>query len=162
MSSYEDLLAKEKVSNSSFSPGIVANHEKVARVILTPKHYKNGSFVATAFEQILHPGGFSILRHQHDFDNSLDRTVEILETDDNKYIGYASANVEDIRGVIIDSIHRVFIVLDTACEDRIAHADILTTRNEIESENLNKKSILNFIRFQIAELFNDLNIVKKL
>ncbi len=159
MSAYHDLLSKENITQSSYSPGIVQNTERLARVLLSPKHYKNGSIVATAFEQILHPEGFSVLRHDANFDSSLQRTVQILETDDNKYIGYVSANVQDIRILTINSIYRVFVVLDTACSDRLSHADILTTRETIVSETLRKKSILNFIRYQISELFNDLNII---
>ena len=159
MSAYHDLLSKEEITQSSYSLGIVHDNERLARVLLSPKHYRNGSIVATAFEQIFHPDGFSVLRHGANFESSLQKTIQILETDDNKYIGYVSANVQDIRMLVIDSIHRVFIVLDTACSDRLAHADILTTRKTIVSEELSKKFILNFIRYQISELFNDLSLM---
>jgi len=158
MSRYEVLLSKETTKQSKYSPGIIQDSEKVARVLLSPKHYKNGIIVATAFQQIFSPGGFSILRHGEYFDESLEKTIELLESSENKYIGYASANVVDIRKVIIGSIYRVFIVLDTAREDRIAHADIFTTRTTINSEELAKQYVKNFIRYQISELFNNIHI----
>ena len=160
MSTYEVLLLKETTKQSEYSPGIIQDSEKVARVLLSPKHYKNGIIVATAFEQIFSPEGFSILRHSEYFDYSLNKTIELLESTENKYIGYASANVVDIRKVIIDSIYRVFIVLDTAREDRRAHADIFTTRATINSEKLKKRYVTNYIRQQISELFNDLHMVQ--
>jgi len=159
MSTYEVLLSKETIRQSKYSPGTIQNSEKVSRVLLSPKHYKNGTIVPVAFQQIFSSGGFSILRHGIYFDESLRKTIELLESSENKYIGYASANVVDIRNVMIESIYRVFIVLDTAREDRIAHADIFTTRETINSEELAKKYVKNFIRYQISELFNDIYIV---
>lgn len=159
MSSYEDLLKKEKTKQSFFSPSIVSDKETISRVLLTPKHYKNGMIVPTAFEQILQSEGFSVLRRQYDFDNSLEKTIEKLEKDNNKYIGYASASVAKIRSIVHER-YRVFVVLDTAREDIVSHADIFTTRNLIASDGLDKKFLIKYIRLEIAKLFNENKNIK--
>ena len=156
MSSYEECIEKEKVSQSPHSPGLVSDDEQVARVLLTPKHVKDGQVLPVAFEQVLQSQGFSILRHGEYFEESLVNTIKLLETDDNKYTGYATANVKEIRDILIQgTTFRLFIVTDTATKDRKAHADIFTTRNTPEAlKHGMKKSLVKYIRLQIANLFN--------
>ncbi len=160
MSSYNDCIEQEQISQSPYSPGLIADDELVARVLLTPKHVKNGQVLPVAFEQVLQSQGFSILRHGKYFNKSLVNTIKLLETVDNKYTGYVTANVKEIRNIFIqNTTFRLFIVTDTATKDRKAHADIFTTRNTIEVSKLGiKKSLIKYIRFQITKLFNQTNL----
>lgn len=157
--SYDELINLESVKNNNFSPGVVVDKEKIARVIFSPKHYDNGEILATAFEQILHSQGMSILRLEYDFDNSLKRTIKLLQKDDtNHYIGYASANVQDIRTILYED-YRLFYILDTAKSDRIGHADIFAIRPH-EKISLPKKALKNYIRLKISNVFNKLQLVE--
>jgi len=156
---YEELLTLEKSSQSEFSPCIISNDEKIARVIFSPKHYSDGEVVALAFQQIFSPDGMSVLRLNYFFENSLIKTIKLLQKDDeNQYTGYVSASVSDIRNVIQNGF-RVFYILDTAREDRVGHADIFSIRLPIEM-GLSKKILNKYIRHRIAEAFNELTLVE--
>jgi hypothetical protein len=157
--SYDKLINLESVKYNGFSPGIVINEEEIARVIFSPKHYDNGEILATAFEQILHNRGMSVLRLEYDFNTSLKRTIELLQKDDvNNYIGYVSANVHDIRTIVYED-YRLFYILDTATDDRTGHADIFAIRPH-EEISLPKKALKNYIRLKISKVFNKLQLVE--
>ena len=156
---YEESLNLETFSHDEFSPCIISDDEKIARVIFSPKHYSDGEIHATAFTQIFSREGMSVLRVHYSFEKSLIRTIELLQKDDeNQYAGYVCANIEDIRKVVINNF-RVFYILDTAREDRIGHADIFSIRLPIEM-GLSKKILNKYIRHQIAEVFNELTLVQ--
>jgi hypothetical protein len=154
--SYEELIKLEFKKNNDFSPGIVLDSETIARVIFSPNHYKNGKVLPVAFQQIFNEHGLSTLRTKHDFENSLKETILLKEKDDIKYLGYVCASVEDIRSIIIESF-RIFYILDTATSDRIGHSDVFAIRPH-EKISLPKKSLKNFIRLKISEVFNKVNI----
>lgn len=154
---YDDCLNKETITQTTYSPQVVLNEEVVTRVLFSPKHYDDGEIVAAAFDQILNQQGMSVLRISHDFENSLQRTITLLQKDDiNKYFGHVAANVQDIRNIMKDDF-RIFYVLDTATEDRIGHADVFSIRPN-DKLDLPPKSLKKYIRKQIADIFNDLYI----
>ncbi len=158
--SYDELIEQESVKYNNFSPSIVINEENIARVIFSPKHYNNGEVLATAFEQILHKHGMSVLRLEYDFDNSLKETIKLLQKNDiNRYIGYVSANVQDIRNVLYEG-YRLFYILDTARSDRIGHADVFAIRPN-NKVSLPKKALKNYIRLKISNIFNKIQLVNK-
>lgn len=157
--SYEELINLESVKYNKFSQGVVTNEEEIARVIFSPKHYANGEILATAFEQILHNQGMSVLRLEYDFDTSLKRTIKLLQKDDiNNYIGYVSANVNDVRTIIYEG-YRLFYILDTATSDRTGHADIFAIRPH-DKINLPKKALKNYIRLKISNVFNKPKLIE--
>jgi hypothetical protein len=156
---YEELLNLETFSHSKFSPCIISDDEKIARVIFSPKQYSDGEIHETAFTQIFSLNGMSVLRLNYSFQDSLIKTIKSLQKDDkNQYAGYVCANIEDIRKIIIDDF-RVFYILDTAREDRVGHADIFSIRLPVEM-GLSKKILTKYIRHKIAEVFNELTLVK--
>lgn len=151
---YDSYIALEKVLSNHISPGIVEDCEKIARVLLTPKHCEDGEILAAAFTQIFNPNGMSVLRLKYEFETCLSKTIKLLENgDDNKYCGYVCANVSDIRNVKHEN-YRIFYILDTAREDRLGHSDVFAIR--IEEIDLPKKSLNNYIRLKISEVFNEL------
>lgn len=150
---HQDYLNLELQSASKHSLGIVQNEEVLARVLFSPKHYENGEIVASAFEQIFDPGGFSVLRQDGCFEKSLVRTIQLLQKDDeNKYFGYVCAQVFEIRSVVYNT-YRIFYVLDTAKKNRKSHADVFPIRLHEEMET-QKKWLTNYIRYEIANVFN--------
>ena len=152
--SYEELINLENIAQSSFSPCLISNAEIVARVLFSPKHYNNGEITTNALEQIFDPHGMSVLRINYEFDNSLARTIELLQKDDiNKYAGYACASVQKIREILTSNGLRLYYVLDTATEDRVGHADVFAVRHE--AVGLPKKAHNMYIKLQITELFNE-------
>lgn len=150
---HQDYLDLEQQSVSIHSHGIVQNEEVLARVLFSPKHYENGEIVASAFEQIFQPGGFSVLRQDGYFQESLVRTIQLLQNgDDNKYFGYVCAQVLEIRSVVHNT-YRIFYVRDTATKDRKSHADVYPIRIPAEI-GVTKGWLINYIRFEIANVFN--------
>jgi len=155
MSSYEECIEKEKVSQSPHSPGLVADDEQVSRVLLTPKHVKNGQVLPVAFQDIYSSRGFSVLRLGENFDESLEKTIEDLEDENNQYVGYAIAEVSEVRAFYIPkTTYRLLIVIDTATKVKKAHADIFSTRNTDDIKKLGiKKFIKNLLRYEFSKLF---------
>lgn len=54
--SYEEILEKERHSQSEYSPGVIVSDEKLARVIFTPKHFENGKVLPVAFDPAIFNG----------------------------------------------------------------------------------------------------------
>lgn len=153
--SYEKSIALEQVPYNTLSPSIVDDKEIIARVLFSPKHYLDGEILPTAFQQIFSPDGMSILRKSHFFEKSLSKTINQLETTESKYSGYICAKVEDIRAIKVNNL-RVFYILDTATKDKLGHADIFYIKLSYEESELSKKVFKASIRFEIAEVFNQL------
>ena len=153
--SYEELLLLEGNKQSIYSPSVVLDSETIARVLLSPKHYSDGEIHSSAFEQIFHPKGMSILRLNHSFEESLSKTIEELENDSAKYTAYVSAKVQDIRAILIKG-YRVFYILDSARKDKVGHADIFAIRLSIKECELPKKAFNKYVRFEISQVFNKL------
>lgn len=151
---HQNYLDLEQQSASDHSPGIVTDDEVLARVLFSPKHYENGEIVASAFEQIFDPGGFSVLRKNDDFEESLKRTIKLLQKDDeNEYFGYVCAQVFEIR-YIVHNTYRIFYIRDTATKDRKSHADIYSIR--LQEMGAGKSWLNNYIRSEIANVFNQI------
>lgn len=148
---YEEQLKLEKSSYSINSPCVVSDAEQVARVLFYPNHYKNKKVTPAAFEQIFDSRGMSVLRIEIDFDNCLKKTAEIVEKkSEKKLAGYTTASVDSIRNIHV-GVFRLFYVVDTAKEDRVGHADIFTTRKNI---NIPEELVNNVIRSKIFRVFS--------
>jgi mRNA-degrading endonuclease RelE of RelBE toxin-antitoxin system len=158
--SYDELIKLESIKQNNFSPGVVIDEEEIARVIFSPIHYDNGKILPTAFEQVLYKQqGMSVLRLGHDFNNSLEKTIEQLQKSGiNNYIGYVSASVHDIRKIRYKD-YRLFYILDTATSNKKGHADIIAIRPH-DKISLPKKALKNYIRKEISEVFKKSYIVK--
>ena len=59
---------------------------------------------------------------------------------------------------IVINNFRIFYLLDTARKDRIGHADVFSIRLP-QYMGLPKKALTNYIRHQIAEVFNNFYMV---
>jgi len=149
---YQQLLDLEKVKQSEFSPCVISNEEVVCRAIFTPNHYKNGKIQPAAFEQIFSSSGMSILRKYYSFSKSLEKTIEIIETNEKKFVTCTSALVSDIRNILCEK-RRLVCVIDTAREDRIAHADLLSTRKYVDCK-LEPRSMNLLLRREVSKVFN--------
>ena len=158
--SYEELLSLEENKQSTYSPSVVLDDETIVRVLLSPRHYEDGEVLPVAFDHILHKLGMSVLRLKYSFKESLSKTIEQLEKNGEKYIGYTSAKVQDIRAIKIKG-YRVFYIRDTATKDKLGHADIFAIRLSIDECGLPKKAFKNYIRFEISQVFNKLEILKE-
>ena len=157
---YDELISLESVQQNEFSPGVVINDEGIARVIFSPHHFDNtGIVLPSAFDNVLSSLGMSVLRINYNFSNSLEITIKSLEKKSiNKYVGYITAKVNDIRAIGCEN-YRVFYILDTATKDKIGHADIFSIRPN-EKINLPPKSLKKYIRFEISKVFNKLKLKK--
>ena len=157
---YEEFLLLEENKQSVYSPSVVLCDEIIARVLFSPKHYLDGEVLPVAFEQIFSARGMSVLRLNYSFKESLSKTIEQLEKDGVTYIGYVCAKVQDIKEIKING-YRVFYTLDTATKDKLGHADIFTIRLSFKESGLTKKAFKNYIRFEISQVFNKLEILKE-
>lgn len=156
---YKELIAQENSSVSVNSPGIISDSENISRILFLPNHYKNDKVAPNAFEQVFQHTGMSVLRQNDDFSKSLDKTINIVTTNNSskRYKGHVSASVLDIRTVMF-STFRIFYVLDTATEDRKAHADVYTTRKSLVG--FPKEIINDLITSRIFRVFKTLYIEK--
>jgi len=158
----EYYLQQEIIKQSIYSPDIVDNSEQIARLIMSPKHFQDGEVDATAFEQIIH-SGMSVLRKK-DIDifnkDSLATIKKLSNNGIQEYVGYVQASVNEIRLILIQT-YRLFYVLDTATRETTSHADVHVVRTPeiIKASNLPKKSFHQYIRSQIAELFNQKGLI---
>lgn len=153
--SYSELLEKENITQSKYSPGLIEKGEILSRVLFSPKHFKDDKILPTAFDPEIF-SGLSVLREKFNFEQCLTRTITLLQKDNiNNFCGYVSANVSDIQNIKHEN-YRIFYVVDTATEDRIGHADVCAIRvNEIGLPN---KALKSFIRYEISLVFNKLHL----
>ncbi len=150
---YQQLLGLELVKQSPLSPCTISNEEIVSRAIFAPNHYKNNKIQSAAFEQIISdPDGMSVLRKSYSFTESLRITIEIMENKGKSYVTNVSAKVLNIRNILCEK-NRLVCVIDTAKKNRIAHADLISTRKVIDC-SLDKKATTLFLRREIAKVFN--------
>lgn len=149
---YADAIALEKVSQSSFSPGIVDDKETIARVLVSPKHVLEGEVLSRAFYQIK-TSPMSVLRKNTNFSDSLDITIKQLTSSENKYAGYVLANTSDIRNIFLENdTIRLFYILDSgASEEKKAHADVYSTRSLFSP----KKWQENYMLLLLSEAFTE-------
>lgn len=152
--SYAQLLSLETTSQSKFSPCLIDPSETVARVLFAPKHYNLNKVQPNAFEQIIHEG-MSVLRTTYSFEDNLKKTISKIESEQKQYVGFITANVNEIRKVLVPNEVRLFIVIDTARETVIGHADVETTRKYIiDITNVPKNMIPKVIVGKLFMLFD--------
>lgn len=119
----------ENQTVSTISPGIVQNDEIIARQIFSPIHVdKNKEITSYAFNDMFNRG-LSVNRMDYIDSASLHAKGEEkaaydrLTKPDRKYLGYAIANVGEIRNSTEMKI-RWFVVYDTSSKNNVSHADI--------------------------------------
>mgnify|MGYP003435566715 FL=1 len=76
--SYQELLDLEKTIQSIYSPTLISDDERLARVLFTPRHIKNGKVLPSAFDPEIFQG-LSVLREKYDFKNCLNITISQLK-----------------------------------------------------------------------------------
>ena len=153
--SYQELLDLEKTIQSIYSPSLISDDERLARVLFTPRHIKNGKVLPSAFDPEIFQG-LSVLREKYDFKNCLNITISQLKKDDESFCyGYILANVIDIKNIKQNEF-RLFYIVDTATKEKIGHADICAIRSSDIA--LPKKALKQYIRYEISLVFN--NFVK--
>lgn len=97
-----------------------------------------------------------MLREKCNFQNCLSRTIEILVKNDiNRYIGYVSAKVSDIKNITYNS-YRLFYILDTATQDRVGHSDVHPFR-DANIYDLSEKALKKAIRYEICQVFQEVH-----
>lgn len=170
---YHDAVALEKSSVSAYSPKLVADCEIVARQIFSPIHIdtEDNSIKSAAFDDVSNKG-LSVNRldlvkaeaiHaagnlKAEFDNKKAIAAKKPEKANRAYLGYAAANVADIRNYF-DEDCRVYTVYDNSLEQAIAHADVCMIKQDtIEPGNIKWVKLAR--RKKLQEFFSSLVLPK--
>ena len=144
----------ENETVSAYSPGVVLDKEEIARSIYSPIHIDlDGNFLPTIVDDAANKG-MSVNRHTYispslliEYGKSKAEHDREYGLSDRNYFGYASANCDEIRKLVMND-RRVCCIYDTATQSNISHADICY--NFYEGRATKKK-----LRKALFELFEN-------
>ncbi|MGC5830111.1 hypothetical protein LDP08_06025 [Ralstonia pseudosolanacearum] len=156
-----DPIAWEQESASQFSPGIVQNHETVARQVVHPTFFNDETqkIKPSWFDDITSRGFSTDRLHHTTIEDAAKRALDRVEEWNKKnpektprsLHSFGSLPVERIRSVECEG-QRAFGVYDTGEKDNPAHADVcqvIPYKQSIEARD---------IRFQLYDMTNSLPI----
>ena len=151
-------IEDEKLKINAYSPCIVDDTESLLRMLLNPEHVSpEGKFSNAAIKtDDLFIKGVSIEREAY-YDNDSLKIIAMrqMEKDQEhrKCAELAHFLCSDIRGIKCtdDDKSRLFIVIDEALPENIAHAAIYTT---MEEKSVNK-AMIKSIKTKLTNFFNN-------
>ena len=152
---YTAFINREQEKQSKFSPCVVSDQETISRLIFSPKQYceETKRIFPNAFEQIKYEG-LSVLRKNYDFKSCINNVCDIITRKDNGKIlaGFTSADVSKIREAKNNGV-RFFVVLDTARENMVGHADVESILTQKNITTLPSGLSHKYIAKKISDLF---------
>jgi hypothetical protein len=129
---FQQAIQKEKHCISEFSPGCVASAEFILRQVFSPAFVEEDGLTikADAFIDVFKDSGLSVNRQRYSSEGQLhiaaQKRLDSGPSDKKReHIGLARGSVEKVRQVLDENHHQAMVVLDSALENDLSHADII-------------------------------------
>lgn len=129
---FRQAIQKEKHCISEFSPGCVASAEFVLRQVFSPAYVEEDGVTikADAFVDVFKDRGLSVNRQKYSSEGELhvaaQERLDSGQSDKKRvHIGLARGSVEKVRQVLDENDHQAMVVLDSALQSDLSHADII-------------------------------------
>ena len=136
MTNYTHHLDEWSSAAPAYSPGIVKDDEFLLRRLFNPQHVVDGKLLPAAIPaKDLHTEGFSVHRLEYVSIEFIDATIKDTLSKGRKdnitwtSEGVAKLSASGVRKIKIEK-EQIFVVVDSAKEDDIGHADILVANPE--------------------------------
>ena len=142
------VCSEEKKAQSGIpSPGPVANHEHLARIVLSPLHLANGKLDTKFLNLGDLERGWSFLRREYADEGKIQAhgKRKADRKSDQKMYGYAVINAAEFRAIRDLEGRQAFCILDDERKDAPAHAIAKKSAPREKSE-------LRDLREQVLEL----------
>lgn len=137
----------EHESLSDHSPGLIANHEMITRMVCSPMHinHKKPNKVKPSFLSYAESRGVSMQRCPLAENEELKNCVVALlgDVEERAWLGYIEASAGDIRNVRRETDQiQLFCVADAALEFNRAHAELHLSTNLEEADRIESRRLL--------------------